>query len=138
MATSNEPKSVKVHQSVGNAMEIEWKDGHQSVYPFNYLRAACPCALCMEEREKEGRKPGDQLKPVAGALPLFKALARPTETAPSGKYGIRFTWNDGHQHGIYSWQWLREWCPCEQCKMSRTSVDGLAEDIAEHEPKKPN
>jgi DUF971 family protein len=138
MPLSNEPKSVKVHQSVGNAMEIEWKDGHQSIYPFNYLRNACPCALCVEEREKEGRKPGDQAKPVAGALPLFKALARPTETVPSGKYGIRFTWNDGHQHGIYSWQWLREWCPCEECKMSRASVDGLADDIAEHETRKPN
>ena len=41
----------------------------------------------------------------------FKALARPTEVEPVGKYGIRFTWNDGHQHGIYSWEFLREHCP---------------------------
>ncbi len=97
-------------------MDIEWKDGHRSAYSFVFLRDACPCALCQDEREKDGREPGDPLKPVAGALPMFKALARPTEVEAVGKYGIRFTWNDGHQHGIYSWEFLREHCPCQDCR----------------------
>src|SRR5215813_11680396 len=92
-------KSVKVNKSTGTGMDIEWKDGHRSSYTFVFLRDACPCALCQEEREKDGRQPGDPLKPVAGALPMFKALARPTEVEPVGKYAIRFTWNDGHQRG---------------------------------------
>ena len=100
-------------------MDIEWKDGHRSVYSFPFLRDACPCALCNEEREKDGRQPGDPLKPIAGALPMFKAAARPTEVEPVGKYAIRFSWNDGHQHGIYSWQYLREHCPCAECKARR-------------------
>ena len=100
-------------------MDIEWKDGHQSSYSFVFLRDACPCALCNEEREKDGRRPGDPLKPVAGALPMFKALARPTKTEPIGKYAIRFVWNDGHEHGIYSWEYLREHCPCAECKARR-------------------
>ncbi len=129
---------MKVHKTSGNGVEIEWKDGHRSSYTFTYLRDACPCALCMEEREKDGRRPGDPLKPVAGVLPIFKALARPEQVEPIGKYAVRFHWNDGHQHGVYSWKLLREVCPCEQCKMSRESVDGLAEDIAEHEHRKPN
>ncbi len=133
-----EPKSIKVHKTSGTGMEVEWKDGHRSNYTFTYLRDACPCALCQEEREKEHRKPGDPIRPVAGVLPMFKALARPTEVEQVGRYAIRFVWNDGHQHGIYSWQWLREWCPCEQCKMSRESVEGLASDIREHETRKPN
>ena len=55
--------------------------------------------------------PGDPLKPVAGQLPIFKALARPTEVAPVGKYAMRFVWNDGHEHGIYTWTYLREFAP---------------------------
>lgn len=133
-----EPKSIKVHRTSGTGMEVDWKDGHHSTYTFTFLRDACPCALCTEEREKDHRQPGDPLKAVAGALPMFKALARPTEVQPVGNYAIRFIWNDGHQHGVYSYRWLRDICPCEQCKMSRESVAGLADDIREHEQRKPN
>jgi DUF971 family protein len=137
-AGSAEPKAVKVHKTSGTGVEIEWQDGHRSSYSFTFLRDACPCALCTEEREKANRKPGDPLGAVQGALPMFKALARPTEVEPIGKYAIRFYWNDGHQHGVYSWRWLREVCPCPECKMARESTAGLAEDIAEHERRKPN
>jgi DUF971 family protein len=133
---SADPKSVKVHKATGNSMDIEWKDGHRSSYTFVYLRDACPCALCDDERAKDGREPGDPPKPVAGALPLFKALARPTEVEPVGKYAIRFTWNDSHQHGIYSWEYLREICSCPECKMLRESTRGLAQDMQSHDEKK--
>ena len=46
-----DPKSVKVNVTTGTGMEIEWKDGHKSAYSFPFLRDACPCALCNEERE---------------------------------------------------------------------------------------
>jgi DUF971 family protein len=114
-----DPKSVKVHKTEGTGVEIEWKDGHHSTYAFPYLRDACPCALCNEERTKEKRRPGDPLKAIAGALPMFKALAKPTHVETVGKYAIRFVWNDGHEHGIFSWDYLREWCPCPECKMKR-------------------
>jgi DUF971 family protein len=117
--TEADPKSIKVHQTAGTGMDIEWKDGHQSAYSFVFLRDACPCALCNEEREKDGRQPGDPLKTVAGALPMFKALAKPTKVEPVGKYAIRFVWNDGHEHGIFSWEYLREHCPCAECKARR-------------------
>ena len=120
LMSAADPKSVKVNVTTGTGMEIEWNDGHFSAYSFPFLRDACPCALCNEEREKDGRQPGDPLKPVAGALPMFKAAARPTEVKPVGKYAISFTWNDGHQHGIYSWQYLREHCPCQECKAHRS------------------
>ncbi len=41
-----------------------------------------------------------------------------------GKYAINFVWNDGHQHGIYTWSYLRQICPCPECKMKRESTDG--------------
>ena len=49
---SADPKSVKVNLTTGTGVDIEWKDGHQSHYPFPFLRDACPCALCDEERGK--------------------------------------------------------------------------------------
>ena len=133
---SADPKSVKVHKTEGTGMEIEWKDGHRSSYTFPWLRDACPCALCKEERDKDGRKPGDPLKAVAGSLPMFKALARITSAEPVGKYAIRFVWNDGHEHGIYSWEYLRECCPCPECKMKREALAvASGEDVDEGEGK---
>jgi len=138
MSLAADPKSVKVNKTAGTGMEIEWKDGHRSSYTFTFLRDACPCALCNDERAKDGRQPGDPLKPVAGQLPMFKALARPTEVTPVGKYAMRFVWNDGHEHGIYTWTYLREICPCAQCKAERDSTKGLAQDMAARDSRKPN
>jgi DUF971 family protein len=110
---------VKVNVTTGSGVEIEWKDGHHSSYSFVYLRDACPCALCDEERSKTGRKPGDPPKLAPGALPMFKPAAKPAEVEPVGKYAIKFKWNDGHELGIYSWQFLRDVCPCEECKLAK-------------------
>ncbi len=72
---SADPKSVKVHLSSGTGVEIEWKDGHLSQYTFPFLRDACPCALCDEERGKTGREPGESPHGKPGELPMFKAAA---------------------------------------------------------------
>jgi DUF971 family protein len=100
-------------------MEIDWRDGHRSSYTFTFLRDACPCALCEEERGKDGRDPGEPLKPPPGSLPMFKAAAKPLSAEGVGKYAIKFNWNDGHDLGIYSWTFLREVCPCEECEVAR-------------------
>lgn len=113
---ANDPKTVKVNLSTGSGLDIEWKDGHRSHYSFVYLRDACPCALCDEERGKTGRKPGDPEKLAPGALPMFKAAAKPLSAEGVGKYAMRFAWNDNHDLGIYSWALLREVCPCGECK----------------------
>ena len=122
MPPSVEPKSVDVNVTTGTGVEIEWRDGHRSSYSFQCLRDACPCALCNEERDKTGRKPGESVGP-ASALPLFKPPLRPTQTEAVGRYAIRFTWSDGHQHGIYAWDYLREICPCAECKKARAAAE---------------
>ena len=117
--TSSDPKSVKVNLTTGSGVDIEWKDGHHSHYPFPFLRDACPCALCDDERTKAGREAGDAVKPAPGSLPMFKAAAKPLSAEGVGKYAIKFNWNDSHDLGIYSWEFLRKLCPCEECKTSR-------------------
>jgi DUF971 family protein len=115
----NDPKSVKIDVTGGTGVEIVWKDGHRSGYSFAYLRDACPCALCDDERDKAGRKPGEPVGLAPGALPMFKAKAAATYAEPVGRYALRFVWNDGHELGIYSWPFLREWCPCAECAAVR-------------------
>jgi DUF971 family protein len=119
---SADPKSVKVNLTTGTGMDIEWQDGHRSHYSFPFLRDACPCALCNEEREKAGREPGDSPQAAPGALPLFKPAAKPVSAEGVGKYAIKFNWNDGHDLGIYSWKFLREVCPCEECRAARATI----------------
>jgi DUF971 family protein len=113
------PKAIRVNKTTGTGVEIDWVDGHQSVYKFQYLRDACPCATCDDEREAEGRDFGVPPKGKPGALPMFRDPARPTEISPVGNYAINFHWNDGHTSGIYSWDFLRLICPCEECKQKR-------------------
>ena len=122
--TAPDPKSVKVNLTTGTGMDIEWTDGHRSHYPFPFLRDACPCALCDDERGKSGLKPGDRPKLAPGAFPMFKEVAKPLSAEGVGKYAIKFHWNDGHELGIYSWQFLRDVCPCEECKAVRAAQTG--------------
>ncbi len=115
------PAKVRVKKTEGTGLEIDWKDGHQSHWNFAWLRHACPCATCHEERTASGRAPGIP-KPAANALlPLYEAPVRPVESSPVGKYAMRFKWTDGHESGIYSWEYLRRVCQCEACKATRQS-----------------
>ena len=120
-SASTDPKSVRVNLTTGTGMEIDWRDGHHSSYSFPFLRDACPCALCEDERGKAGRAYGEGPKLAPGALPMFKAAAKPLSAEGVGRYAIKFSWNDSHDLGIYSWAFLREVCPCAECKTERAS-----------------
>ncbi|HEX4037405.1 MAG TPA: DUF971 domain-containing protein [Acidobacteriaceae bacterium] len=112
------PAKVRVQQSTGEGLEIEWKDGHRSRWSFAWLRNACPCATCHEEREAQKRQPGEPKPKPATLLPMYQAPARPESSSPVGNYAISFTWNDSHASGIYSWDYLRRHCQCEACTRS--------------------
>lgn len=120
---ATDPKSVKVNLTSGTGVDIEWNDGHVSHYSFVFLRDACPCAMCEDERGKSGRRPGDPATAPAGQLVIFKPTAKPVSAEGVGKYAIKFSWNDNHDLGIYSWKFLREVCPCAECKASRAGSD---------------
>lgn len=104
------PSKVRVDQTGGTGMRIEWRDGHVSEWTFAWLRAACPCATCHEERDADGRAPGVVKAKPASLLPMYEAPPRPVEVTPVGKYALRFKWNDGHEAGLYSWDYLRNVC----------------------------
>jgi DUF971 family protein len=110
------PAKVRVQQTTGLGLEIDWRDGHKSRWTFAWLRLACPCATCHEERDADGREPGVARGQPPGVLPLYKAPARPDSASPVGNYAISFKWNDGHSTGIYSWDYLRRRCLCDECR----------------------
>jgi DUF971 family protein len=109
------PEKVRVLLSEGKGLEIDWQDGHHSAWSFAWLRDACPCATCNEEREKEGRKPGQPKKKPAAILPMYTAPSKPGSAHAVGRYALQFNWLDGHTAGIYSWEYLRRVCQCREC-----------------------
>lgn len=116
------PAKVKVQKSEGSGMTIDWKDGHSSEWNFAWLRNACPCATCNEERGQSGRAIGAAKPKAGGPLALYEAPPRPLDVTRVGKYAIRFKWNDGHESGIYSWEYLRRVCQCNVCSSARSAA----------------
>jgi DUF971 family protein len=110
------PKKVRVMKSEGTGVEIDWKDGHASKWGFVWLRNACPCATCHDEREKSGREPGVAKPKEQTLLQMYEAPVKLLEVTPVGKYALKFKWSDGHESGIYSWEYLRRVCQCVMCK----------------------
>lgn len=119
-AEATQPAKVRVNKTEGTGMEILWKDGHHSSWTFPWLRNACPCATCHEEREASGRIPGEPRPKSETLLPMYERPPRPTLVTPVGNYAISFTWNDGHSSGIYSWDFLRRHCTCDECTLQRS------------------
>lgn len=113
------PAKVRVHMTTGEGVEIEWKDGHQSKWSFPWLRDACPCATCHEERQHTGRKMGEPKPKPVEMFAMYQAPAKPTSVEKVGNYALKFKWNDGHEAGIYSWDHLRRVCNCEVCREKR-------------------
>uniref|UniRef100_E6PY32 Gamma-butyrobetaine hydroxylase-like N-terminal domain-containing protein n=1 Tax=mine drainage metagenome TaxID=410659 RepID=E6PY32_9ZZZZ len=113
------PAKVRVLKSEGTGMEIDWADGHQSKWSFQWLRDGCPCATCVEERKQQGREPGQPKLRQPQLLQIYEAPARPSSAQAIGRYAIQFHWQDGHSSGIYSWDFLRRNCQCTACKATR-------------------
>jgi DUF971 family protein len=97
------PNSLR--QVSATELEIAWNDGHTSRYPVVYLRRSCRCAACVDEWTGAPILRPDQ---VAEDV-------RPVRIDPVGRYAIHILWSDGHTSGIYSFEHLREICPCERC-----------------------
>ncbi len=117
------PAKVRVDKTGGTGMTIDWRDGHQSHWSFRWLRDACPCATCHEAREHEGRAPGIAKAKPKTLLPMYEAPPLPTEVEPVGRYAIKFLWNDGHEAGLYSWDYLRNVCDFELRRQNADAAD---------------
>lgn len=91
-----------IEQAGPDRLRIRWRDGHESLYPVRELRLACPCARCIEEMT--GRPMLDPSE--------VPADIRPVRIEPVGRYALQITWTDGHDTGLFTFERLRELCPC--------------------------
>ena len=118
------PEKVRVLLTEGKGLEIDWQDGHRSAWNFAWLRDACPCATCVDERKNEGRKIGQSKSKPAELLPMYKAPSKPSSAHGVGRYALQFNWQDGHSAGIYSWEYLRRNCQCRECGFAAAETTG--------------
>lgn len=106
MANSQAINPVEIKQGTRQNLIIRWQDEHESSYECRYLREHCRCAACVDEWTGQRRLAENQIA----------ADIHPLEVQGVGRYGLRIQWSDGHGTGIYTFQYLREICPCDICK----------------------
>lgn len=106
--TIADPEHIAISKSSG--IKIDWRDGHHSDYALPWLREHCPCATC---NGVHGTAPE---KSNASPFPMFKPVLKMNSVEPVGQYAIRIYWSDGHSTGIYSFDHLRNICPCAACR----------------------
>lgn len=106
-----EPSKLDVSES-DHSISIVWSDGHKSRYSAFNLRSECPCAVC-------GGEPGVFGRYYSTPKPKVNRDIEPLEIESVGRYGLKITWNDKHDLGIYSFDYLRSLCECEECQKSR-------------------
>jgi DUF971 family protein len=98
------------------ALDIEWADGHRTRYDFTTLRWMCPCAFCRGEAGQPGW--------LDASPTLSDAQVTLTDVALVGQYAIAPTWADGHHTGFYTFQRLRDDCPCPEDTARRVTSHG--------------
>lgn len=99
------PVPVEMETEEDNRLIIKWSDGHRSVYSFQFLRGSCPCAECVDE--------------ITGKRSVFPhhipPQVRPLEARPAGRYAYQIYFSDGHSTGLFTYDYLRRLCQCDQC-----------------------
>lgn len=100
--SSTAPRRVGFADAEKTVLHLEWPDGHESRFPLRYLRGWCACATC------QGHGPGRGW--IENDGPALTGLQ------PMGNYAMGLRFADEHGTGIYSWEYLRELCPCGDCE----------------------
>jgi DUF971 family protein len=89
------PTRIIAHQQ-SRKLEIEFNDGALFELPYELLRVQSPSA------EVRGHGPGQEVLQVGKRMVELKSLD------PVGNYAVQPHFSDGHNTGIYSWDYLYE------------------------------
>ena len=93
--TTPVPTEIKLHQ-VSRQLEIAFNNGTRFELPYEFLRVYSPSA------EVRGHGPGQEVLQVGKKNIAIKGIE------PVGSYAVTLTFSDGHDTGIYSWDYLYE------------------------------
>ena len=89
------PTEIKLHQK-SRMLEIAFSDGQRFELPCEFLRVYSPSA------EVRGHGPGQEV------LQVGKKNVEITDVQPVGSYAIQLVFSDGHDSGLYSWDYLHD------------------------------
>jgi len=89
-----QPSEITLHQQ-SRELEIAFADGLRSKFSFEFLRVNSPSA------EVRGHGPGQE------TLQVGKRNVNVLNIEPVGSYAIKIDFDDGHDTGLYSWEYLR-------------------------------
>lgn len=87
------PTEIKRHKQ-SRMLEVAFDDGKRFELPCEYLRVYSPSA------EVRGHGPGQE------TLQVGKKDVEITDIQPVGQYAVVLVFSDGHDSGIYSWDYL--------------------------------
>jgi DUF971 family protein len=104
------PPPTKLDLKKDKGLTVEWPDGATSYYSIAYLRRMSPSAESRDLREKLKKNP----LTVLPASAVSKGPLVATDAELVGNYAIKIRFSDGHDTGIYSWEYLREIDPANK------------------------
>ena len=87
------PQSITLH-GASRVLEVGFSDGSTYRIPFELMRVYSPSA------EVQGHGPGQEV------LQTGKRQVDIVSLEPVGNYAVKPTFSDGHDSGIYSWDYL--------------------------------
>lgn len=89
------PQALTVHET-SRVLEVAFSDGATFRIPFELLRVYSPSA------EVQGHGPGQEVLQTGKRDVVLASLE------PVGNYGVKPTFSDGHDSGIFTWDYLYE------------------------------
>ena len=89
------PLEIRVRRA-SRRVEVDFADGAKFGYPAEYLRVESPSA------EVQGHHPGERVT-VPGKIGVGIQGVEPI-----GHYAVRIQFDDGHDTGIYTWEYLHQ------------------------------
>ena len=89
-----QPTEITLHQQ-SLALEIAFADGTRYHLPYEFLRVYSPSA------EVRGHGPGQEI------LQAGKQDVNVLGVEPVGSYAMKIVFDDGHDSGLYTWEYLR-------------------------------
>ncbi|QDV56756.1 DUF971 domain-containing protein [Rosistilla oblonga] len=106
---------------IADGLRITWSDELVTQYSARQLRDACPCATCREKR-RDAEPADDEIDDAAEASPKPKPkpmtlpVLSPQETRPIavlgmrpvGNYAYNIAFSDGHDSGLFTFDFLRK------------------------------
>ena len=101
--TTNEQSPVHLELARDRGLTVHWQDGVRSFYPIAYLRRMSPSAETRTLREQLAKNPLTVLPNTGDGEPLTATTAELI-----GNYAVRIRFSDGHNTGLYSWDYLRQ------------------------------